>query len=127
MTDDAGAPRELDGDDGEQQRVAPAPFEHAVEHQVLGVVEPAGLHAEVVAQRVRDASGLAVGVQLGEAEEVAAVFIQALEGAPFVDRPELGGKREQQLVEVGPALPRDDVELACFLHEDRRQAPRLCG
>ena len=30
-------------------------------------------------------------------------------------------------IEVGPALQRDDVELACLLHEIARQAPRPCG
>jgi hypothetical protein len=119
---DARAAGELDGDDGQQQRMAPPPLEHAVEHQAVGVVEARGLDCEVVAQRVRHAGGLPVGMQLREPEEVTAVLVEALERAPLVDRPELCRERQQQRVELRAAPPRDVEERARLSEGGERAA-----
>jgi hypothetical protein len=60
-----------------------------------------------VAQRVQDAGGLAVGVEHAEAEQMPAVVVQAFERVRVIDRPEVCGQREQQLVERRAALPGD--------------------
>jgi len=114
------AAHELDGYGGEQQGMPTAPLQDAVEHHVLGIVAVGDLHPDVVTQRVRDAAGLTLSVYAGEAEEVAAVVIEALRCAARVDRAKLRGKGEQQLVKLRARLARNARESARTLHAQDR-------
>ena len=98
---DAGAAQELDAERRHEERVAAAPVQHAVEAHQLGVRTLLGRDAQLVLEHRAEPMRAVGRRQRVDAEQPPRLVVEPRPGRGRVDRPELGGEREQELVGTG--------------------------